>query len=171
MRFEGSLNGGATVHHNSESSLVVEVTSKKHLDLGLMELIELFLGKWNVSFSLRGDCVLRYPGRLCVPDEDGLKDRILEEIFWWECLNRNIEEFVAMCPNCQQAKSKQQKPGGSLQEIQIPTRKWESINMDFVVGLPWTKSHMILYKWLWIDLLSPLILFSSSLHIQRRITQ
>ena len=38
MRLECSPNGGAIVHHNSESSLVVEVKSKQHLDLALMEL-------------------------------------------------------------------------------------------------------------------------------------
>ena len=32
VRFEDSPNGGFMVHHNSESSLVVEVMSKKHFD-------------------------------------------------------------------------------------------------------------------------------------------
>ena len=38
VRIEDSLNGGVVVYHNSESSLVVEVKSKKHLDQLLMEL-------------------------------------------------------------------------------------------------------------------------------------
>ena len=38
-------------HHNSESSLVVEVESKQHLDPLLMEFKELVLGKLNESFS------------------------------------------------------------------------------------------------------------------------
>ena len=54
MRLESSLNGGAIVHHNSESSLVVEVKSKQHLDQPLMELKESVLGKLNELFSLRG---------------------------------------------------------------------------------------------------------------------
>ena len=98
--------------------------------------------------------------RLCVLDVDGLRDRILEEarrslylihpgstkmyhdlreIYWWEGLKRDIEEFVAKCPNCQQVKAKLQKSGGLIQAIQIPTWKWEDINMDFVVGLTWTQ--------------------------------
>ena len=42
------------IHHNSESSLVVEVNSKEHLDQPLMELKESVLGKINESFSLGG---------------------------------------------------------------------------------------------------------------------
>ena len=47
VRLEHSLNGGFMVHHNSESSLVVEVKSKQHLDQPLMELKESVLGKLN----------------------------------------------------------------------------------------------------------------------------
>ena len=55
------------VHNNFESSLVVELKSKKHLDTSLMELKESVLGKLNESFSLEWDVVLKYQGRLCVP--------------------------------------------------------------------------------------------------------
>ena len=37
VRIEDSPNGGLVVQHNSESSFVVEVKSKKHLDLLLTE--------------------------------------------------------------------------------------------------------------------------------------
>ena len=52
VRLEDSLNSGFTVHHNSESSLVVEVKYKKHLDQPSMELKVSILGKLNDSFSL-----------------------------------------------------------------------------------------------------------------------
>ena len=58
---------------------MVEVKSKQHLDLALMELKESVLGKLNESLSLGEDDVLRYQGRLCVPNVDGLRDWILEE--------------------------------------------------------------------------------------------
>ena len=54
VRLEYSPDGGFMVHHNSESSLVVEVKSKQHLDQPLMELKESVLGKLNELFSLRG---------------------------------------------------------------------------------------------------------------------
>ena len=42
------------VHDNSESSLVVEVKSKQHLDKSLIEFKEMVLRNLNVTFSLRG---------------------------------------------------------------------------------------------------------------------
>ena len=47
VRLEDSPKGGFMVHHNSESSLMVEVKSKKHLDPSFMELEKSVLGKIN----------------------------------------------------------------------------------------------------------------------------
>ena len=44
VRLESSPDGGAISHPNSKSSLVVEVKSKQHIDLALMEFKELVLG-------------------------------------------------------------------------------------------------------------------------------
>ena len=65
---------------------------------------------------------------------------VLREIYWWEGFKRDIGEFVSKSPNCQQVKDKHQNSGGLLQEIQIPTWKWERINIHFVVGLPQTQN-------------------------------
>ena len=45
VRLESSPDGGVVVNHNSESSLVVEVKTKQHLDLALIELKESVLEK------------------------------------------------------------------------------------------------------------------------------
>ncbi|WMV46376.1 hypothetical protein MTR67_039761, partial [Solanum verrucosum] len=73
--------------------------------------------------SQGGDGVLKYQGRLCVWDVDGLREKILEEahgsrysihpgatkmcrdlreVYWWNCMKKDIAGFVAKCPNCQQ---------------------------------------------------------------------
>ena len=52
---------------------------------------------------------------------------------------RDIEDCVRTCPNCQQVKVEHQKPGGMTHEIDIPTRKWDVINMDFITRLPCTR--------------------------------
>ena len=54
----------------------------------------------------------------------------LVEFLWWDVLKMDIEEFVAKCQNFQQVKVEHQRSGGLLQEMQIPTWKWEDINMD-----------------------------------------
>ena len=71
----------------------------------------------------------------------------LREIYWWESLKKDRAKFVAKYLNCQELKVEHLKPGGLLQEIQIPTWKWEDINMDFVVGLPRTQN---LYDSIWV---------------------
>ena len=97
--------------------------------------MESVLSKINESFSLVWDGVLRYQGRLCVTNVDGLRKRILEEtfgscysfhsgwtkiyhdlreVFWWEGLKKDIAKFVGECPNFKQVKAKHQKPGGLL---------------------------------------------------------
>ena len=78
VQLEDSLKGGVMVSHNFESSLVVGVKSKQHLDPLLMELKEMVLSKANES-SQGEDGVLRHQGRLCVLDVDGLRGLIMEE--------------------------------------------------------------------------------------------
>ena len=57
-------------------------------------------------------------------------------------MKRDKADFVSKCPNCQQVKVEHHKPGGMTQEIDIPTWKWDVINMDFITGLPRTcKQH------------------------------
>ena len=52
VRLEIFLNGGFMVHYNSESSLIVELMSKQHLDKSLMELKESVLRKINEVIPL-----------------------------------------------------------------------------------------------------------------------
>ena len=60
--------------------------------------------------------------------------RDLEEVYWWDGRKRDIVEYVDKCPNCQQVKSKHQRPRGLNKVMDVPTWKWEYINLDFVVG-------------------------------------
>nr|KYP58949.1 Transposon Ty3-I Gag-Pol polyprotein [Cajanus cajan] len=51
-------------------------------------------------------------------------------------MKREIAEYVAACLTCQKAKVEHQKPSGLMQQMEILEWKWDSIIMDFVVGLP-----------------------------------
>ncbi|WMV29840.1 hypothetical protein MTR67_023225 [Solanum verrucosum] len=117
--------GGVMVRNASKSSFVKDVKSKKYLDPILVELKQSVLKKSVEGFSQGEDGVLRYEDQLCVPDVDGLREKILEEahiswysshpgatkmyrdlreVYWWKYMKKDIAIFVAKCPNCQQFK-------------------------------------------------------------------
>ena len=84
---------------------------------------------------------MRIKGRVCLPCVNDLIHTILIEAhssrysihpgatkmyrdlkkhFWWSSMKRDIVDFVAQCPNCQQLKYEHQRPGGTLQRMPIP---------------------------------------------------
>jgi hypothetical protein len=73
--------------------------------------------------------------RLCVPDVKEIRELILHEArdsaysihpritkmyhdlksrYWWYGMKRAVEEYVALCDNCQRVKADQQRPVGLL---------------------------------------------------------
>ena len=64
VRLVDTPSGGVSVHSSFESSFVVDVKAKKHLDPVLMDFNNSMLSKFDESFSLGGDGVLRYKNRL-----------------------------------------------------------------------------------------------------------
>lgn len=152
-----SDEGKVMVRNGAESSLVAEVKEKQFIDPALTQMKEAVLNNKTSAFSLGGgDGVLQCQGRLCVPDVDNLRERVmaeahnarysvhpgstkmyhdLKEIYWWNGMKRGMADFVTRCPNCQQVKAEHQRPGGLTQSIEILMWKWKMINMDFVVRL------------------------------------
>ena len=65
-RLKSYPDGGAIVLHKSKTFLVVEVKSKQHLDLDLMEFKESVLRKLNGSFSLGWGMLYKGTKRDCV---------------------------------------------------------------------------------------------------------
>jgi hypothetical protein len=59
---------------------------------------------------------------------------------WWPRLQADVQAFVKNCDACQRHKASTQKPAGLLQSLPIPSRKWESVGMDFIVALPCTEA-------------------------------
>ncbi|CAJ2636207.1 unnamed protein product [Trifolium pratense] len=123
-------------------------------DKKLMEKLAIVVeeGK-EANFKVDENGVVRFHGRVCVPDVPEMKKMILEEghrsgmsihpgvtkmyqdlkkLFWWPGMKRQISEFVYACLVCQKSKIEHQKPSGLLQPLFIPEWKWDSIAMDFV---------------------------------------
>ena len=55
-------------------------------------------------------------------------------------MKKDIAEYVAVCDVCQRVKAEHQKPAGLLQPMPIPEWKWDKLGMDFITGLPRTRS-------------------------------
>ena len=113
------------------------------------------------NWSMYEDGSVRFKGRLCVPKDVELRNELLADAhrakytihpgntkmyqdlkrqFWWSGMKRDIAQFVANCQICQQVKAEHQRPAGLLQPLPIPEWKWDNITMDFVIGLPRTRS-------------------------------
>ncbi|XP_070004819.1 uncharacterized protein [Nicotiana sylvestris] len=128
-----------------ESSLVAEVREKQYNNPVLVQLKEGIHKHKTTAFSPGMEHnTLRYQRRLCVPNVDGLQERIMveahtsrysmhpgstkmyhyvKEIYWWNDMKRGVADFVAKCSNCQQVKAEHQRPGGLAQSIEIPMWK------------------------------------------------
>jgi hypothetical protein len=71
----------------------------------------------------------------------------VKERFWWNNMKRDIVEYIAKCDVCSRVKVEHQKPAGLLQPLKVPDWKWDQIGMDFIMGLPITKSG---YDSIWV---------------------
>jgi hypothetical protein len=92
-------------------------------------------------FTEDDEGVLWYKGRICVPNVNDLKDKILCEAhefaysihlggnkmylshkatYWWYKIKRDVAEYVALCDTCQRVKTKHQQPTRLLQPLQVP---------------------------------------------------
>ena len=55
-------------------------------------------------------------------------------------MKKDVAEYVSKCLTCQKVKIEHRRPQGKIQMLEIPQWKWDSIAMDFVVGLPRARS-------------------------------
>ena len=115
----------------------------------------------QTDYTVRDDGMLLFQSRVCVPAVTPIRELILQEAhsssyamhpgstkmyrtlrpnYWWRGMKKDIAEFVSQCLVCQQVKAEHQSPAGRMQPLFIPEWKWDHITMDFVVGLPRTRS-------------------------------
>jgi hypothetical protein len=85
--------------------------------------------------------------------------RDLKRNFWWNGMKKEIAEYVSRCQVCQQVKVEHQRLGGLLKPLEIPMWKWKHITMDFVIGLPKSKSGKNTI-WVVVDRLTKFAYFS-----------
>ena len=104
-----------------------------------------------------------YKDRIYVPSDIALREEILakghdskycihpastkmytdlKKLFWWKNMKADIAGYVTRCDICNRIKAEHQRPIVLLKPLDVLMWKWESISMDFIVGLPQTpKGH------------------------------
>jgi len=60
----------------------------------------------------------------------------LRENVWWKGMGSDVQAFCSSCPTCQSAKPSNHQPYGLLETLEVPSRPWETIGIDFVGPLP-----------------------------------
>jgi hypothetical protein len=140
-------------------------------------------GANDKGFSLR-DGVLRFHGRIWVGNNTMAQDHILQALhssgigghsgvqgtyhrvkqyFSWPHMKKTVQDYVAGCQVCQQAKPEHVKLPGLLQPLPIPVGAWKVICMDFIEGLPLSHNHNVIL--VVIDkFICPLCAIASPLH-------
>lgn len=142
------------------SELFKEIEASWHQDEKLKKVVaDLQSGILHKKYSWVGN-QLRRRGKIVVGNDSRLKQKLLQYFhsealgghsgvlvttkrissnLYWKGLRREVRNFIRACDVCQIHKTDTSKPAGLLQPIEIPTRTWEIISMDFIEGLPVTQ--------------------------------
>ncbi|KAL9236923.1 hypothetical protein vseg_011535 [Gypsophila vaccaria] len=136
--------GGAMGDLTLEVDLYDEIRKKQLEDDRLMGWRKKVEEGSESRFRIHDDGSLRFDNRWCVPDDEELKRRILEEAhstpysvhpggdkmykdlkktFWWPRMKKKVAEFVAKCLVCQKVKTEHMRPQGKLQPLEVPEWK------------------------------------------------
>ena len=125
MRLEVLEKGGFLACVEARSSFLDKIKGRQFADEKLSRIRETVLRGEAKGAIIDEEGILRIKGRVCVPRVDDLIHTFLTEAhssrysihpgatkmncdlkqhFWWSIMKRDIVDFVAQCPNCQQVK-------------------------------------------------------------------
>ena len=60
--------------------------------------------------------------------------------YWWPGITAYVRQYVRSCSSCQYNKATNRVEPGQLRPLQIPDAPFSSVGMDFITGLPPTRS-------------------------------
>jgi hypothetical protein len=164
----GFLNNTQEVTIELEPTLEQDIRKGQKDDEKINKIRQLIIDGKGKDFREDVEGVVWFKDRLCVPDIKLIRELILKEAheteysihpgsekmyqdlkkrFWWYGMKREIAEYVVVCDICQRIKAEHQRLAGLLQPLQIPQWKWDEIGMDFIVGVPRTRTG---YDSIWI---------------------
>ena len=119
-------------------------------------------------FSVKSGLIYYDATRVYIPDVLSLKSIIISEhhdnkisghvsiqktydnvtrLLYWPNMYSDIKLWVRTCLVCQRTKASNRKPAGLLHPLPVPTRRWHTVTMDFIVQLLSLQQDMMLYSW------------------------
>ncbi|GKB57761.1 putative nucleotidyltransferase, ribonuclease H [Tanacetum coccineum] len=155
-------SGGYWASMRIESNLMLQIKEAQRDDGELWAIVQNVEYGKHTEFSVDDDAVVWFEDRLCVPNDQTLREKVMKEAhsspftihpgstkmykdlkqyFWWNGMKQDVATFVSKCMTCQQVKIEHQRASGLLQPLEIPMWKWDEISMDFVTGLPTTQKR------------------------------
>ncbi|GJR62639.1 retrotransposon protein, putative, ty3-gypsy subclass [Tanacetum coccineum] len=155
-------SGGYWASMRIESNLMLQIKEAQRDDGELWAIVQNVEDGKHTEFSVDDDSVVWFEDRLCVPNDQALREKVmteahsspftihpgstkmyrdLKQYFWWNGMKQDVATFVSKCMTCQQVKIEHQRASGLLQPLEIPMWKWDEISMDFVTGLPTTQKR------------------------------
>jgi hypothetical protein len=118
---------------------------------------QLLANTLSPRWSKDAEGYLRCDGRIYVPEANDLRLRILRyhhdhplaghfgqnrtlelirRDYTWPAIRTFVKDYVKSCTTCARAKTPRHKPYGTLKQLPIPEKPWNSISMDFIEQLP-----------------------------------
>ena len=114
----------------------------------------------QACFTPGSEGLLYQDDRLVLPDALGIRQKVFHALhstpfaghkgihatsklikrdFYWPNMDADIAAWIQVCPPCQRNKGRNQLPGGLLEPLPVPTRRWSDISLDFITHLPVTR--------------------------------
>jgi len=141
-----------------DNQLHEDIWSGLSLDPVIAPILEdLCLNSVDLKWSMDNDGLLCKCGRIYVPDVNNLRLHILHarhdhllaghfgqtktmalvfRDYTWPKLRGFVLDFCKSCTTCGRVKAPWHKPYGTLKQLPIPEKLWNSISMDFIEQLP-----------------------------------
>lgn len=73
----------------------------------------------------------------------------LRDNFSWSEMHKDVWKFVLTCIVFQQTKYEAKKLAGLFCPLAIPSRLWEDLSLDFIVGLPPYRGNTTIFGGCW----------------------
>lgn len=150
--YEPVLRGVHTLDISSLHSDILSALPSDPITLAHMSKTPL-----DPRWSLDDSGFLRLDNRIYVPDIGDLRLRVLRykhdhllsghfginktlelirREYTWPGIRSFVQDYVKSCTTCRRSKAPRHRPYGTLQQLPIPDKPWNSISMDFIEQLP-----------------------------------